>query len=320
MGRANLDEFGAALLALGQEHPELRVLTSDSRGSGKLIPYGKTLPNQIVEVGIAEQNLVGMAAGLAAAGKLVFAVSPACFLTARSLEQIKNDVCYSDRPVKLVGISAGVSYGALGTTHHSLHDLAVLRAIHNIAIVVPADNWETRSAIRAAMAYPGPVYLRFGKQPMPNLHGDASHFVIGQAITVHEPDSSAAVDVTFVATGETVAPARQAAGLLAQVGLSTRVISMHTVKPLDTMTLLQAARRTRALLTVEEHSVHGGLGGACAETLLQAGVWIPFCIVGIPDEYTATGSQGEIFAHYGITPGGLADRAQTLIRAADTTH
>lgn len=316
MGRANLDEFGATLLALGQAHPHLRVVTSDSRGSGKLVAFGKTLPDQIVEVGIAEQNLVGIAAGLTAAGKAVFAVSPACFLTARGLEQIKNDVCYSDRPVKLVGISAGVSYGALGSTHHSLHDFAVLRAIHNLAIIAPADNWETRAALRAALDYPGPVYLRFGKRPMPDLHGADSRFVIGQAITVREPDPNATVDITFVATGETVAVAYDAADRLAQTGLTSRVISMHTVKPLDTAALAQAAQRTRVLLTVEEHSVYGGLGGACAEFLLQSGIYLPFQIVAIPDDYTMTGSQQDIFDHYGITAEGLAERAQQQLSVA----
>ena len=150
MGRANLEEFADTLLALAKEDRQILAVTSDSRGSGKLGPFGQALPKQIVEVGIAEQNLVGIAAGLAAAGKKSFAVSPACFLTARALEQIKNDVCYSDVPATLVGISAGVSYGALGSTHHSLHDLAALRAIHNITIIVPADNFETREAIRAA--------------------------------------------------------------------------------------------------------------------------------------------------------------------------
>ena len=145
------------------------VVTSDSRGSGKLVPFAMELPQQIVEVGIAEQNLVGVAAGLAAAGKIPFAVSPACFLTARSLEQIKNDVCYSDNPVKVIGISAGVSYGALGTTHHSLHDLAVLRAINNIDIVVPADNFESTQAIHAAAAQTRPIYVRFGKAAMYDL-------------------------------------------------------------------------------------------------------------------------------------------------------
>ena len=169
LAQANLEVFSATLLELARENPDLLVVTSDSRGSAKLAPFAKAVPGQIVEVGIAEQNLVGVAAGLAAAGKTVFAVSPACFLTARSLEQIKNDLCYSDRPVKAVGISAGVSYGALGSTHHSLHDYAVLRAIHNITIVAPADNFESREAVRAAAQLPAPGYLRFGKKRMPHL-------------------------------------------------------------------------------------------------------------------------------------------------------
>src|ERR1700759_1324337 len=157
MGRANLDEFAATLMELAKANPNIVAVTSDSRGSGKLGPFGQALPKQLVEVGIAEKNLVGITAGIAACRKKSFGVSPACFLTARSLEQIKNDVCYSDVPAVLVGISSGVSYGALGTMHHSLHDLAVLRAIHNLAIVVPADNFESRAAIRAAGKSPKPV-------------------------------------------------------------------------------------------------------------------------------------------------------------------
>src|SRR6185437_9738379 len=151
-GRPNLEVFAEALLELARDDRQVLAVTSDSRGSGKLGPFGKALPEQIIEVGIAEQNLVGIAAGLAAAGKCVFAVSPACFLTARALEQIKNDVAYSDNPVKLVGISAGVSYGALGSTHHSLHDFAALRAINNLIVAAPADNFETEQAIREAAA------------------------------------------------------------------------------------------------------------------------------------------------------------------------
>src|ERR1700743_1622274 len=150
MGRVNLDEFAATLLELAKANPNIVAVTSDSRGSGKLAPYGKALPKQIVEVGIAEQNLVGITAGLAACGKKSFGVSPSCFLTARSLEQIKNDICYSDVPATTVGISSGVSYGALGSTHHSLHDFAVLRAINNLTIIAPADNFESREAVRFA--------------------------------------------------------------------------------------------------------------------------------------------------------------------------
>jgi len=163
----NQDVFAKTLERLASTDRNIIAVTSDSRGSGKLGPFGQQFPEQLVEVGIAEQNLVGVAAGIASCGKKVFAVSPACFLTARSLEQIKNDIAYSDNPATIVGISAGVSYGALGSTHHSLHDFAVLRAIHNITIVAPADNYETEQAVELAAASESPVYLRFGKKPMP---------------------------------------------------------------------------------------------------------------------------------------------------------
>src|SRR2546421_793120 len=176
MGRANLEIFAETLLVLAKADRNVLVVTSDSRGSGKLGPFADALPQQIVEIGIAEQNLVGIAAGLASAGKDVYAVSPACFLTARALEQIKNDVCYSDQPVKVIGISAGVSYGALGTTHHSLHDLAALRAINNIDIIVPADNLETRHTICAAAERSRPIYIRFGKAPLYSLHDSSVRF------------------------------------------------------------------------------------------------------------------------------------------------
>ena len=181
MGRANLDEFAATLEELAKANPNIVAVTSDSRGSGKLAPFGKALPKQIVEVGIAEQNLVGITAGLAACGKKSFGVSPGCFLTARSLEQIKNDICYSDVPAVLVGISSGVSYGALGTTHHSLHDLAVLRAINNLTIMVPADNFESRQAILAAASATKPVFVRFGKAAMYHLHQPNTKFEAGRA-------------------------------------------------------------------------------------------------------------------------------------------
>jgi transketolase len=307
---ANLEVFASTLLKLAREDSDLLVVTSDSRGSAKLAPFAKAAPGQIVEVGIAEQNLVGIAAGLAAVGKNVFAVSPACFLTARSLEQIKNDVCYSDRPVSLVGISAGVSYGALGTTHHSLHDFAVLRAIHNITIVAPADNFETREAIKAAADLSTPAYLRFGKKTMPHLPRAKPGFELGKASLVRQGN-----DITFIACGETVAPAVAAAEMLAGDGIECRVISMHTIKPLDKSAVLEAATETRGLITVEEHSVHGGLGEACASLLLQSGLFAHFKIVGFPDEHTVTGNQQEIFQHYGIDGPGLAATARKLIAA-----
>jgi transketolase len=309
MGRANLEEFAATLEELAKVNPNIVAVTSDSRGSGKLAPFGKALPKQIVEVGIAEQNLVGITAGLAACGKKSFGVSPSCFLTARSLEQIKNDICYSDVPAVLIGISSGTSYGALGTTHHSLHDLAVLRAINNITIIVPADNFETRQAIQFAAKASKPVFVRFGKAAMFNLHKPETKFETGKAITLRDGD-----DVAFIATGETVIHALLAAGHLAERGLNCRVISMHSVKPLDTETILKAGRDCKAVVTVEEHMVNGGLGEACAAVLLQAGVNKPFRIVAIPDEETVPGAQADIFRHYGISMEGLSETAMKLLK------
>jgi transketolase len=308
LGRSNLEVFADTLLELGQQNKNILVVTGDSRGSGKLVTFGQKLPEQIVEVGIAEQNLVGISAGLASTGKRVFAVSPASFLTARALEQIKNDIAYSDIPVKLIGISAGVSYGALGATHHSLHDLAALQAVNNIHIVVPADNFEARNAIESSMDYPYPLYIRFGKKSLPHLHDTNTNFEIGKAIVLNTGS-----DVTFIASGETVFRAVEACNLLEEQGISCGVISMHTIKPLDEGTILEAARNTRAIITVEEHSIHGGLGSACASFLLQEGLRNPFKIIGIPDEYIVNGSQDEIFEHYGITPDGLAQSARDLI-------
>ena len=308
MGPANLDEFAATLAELARADRNIIAVTSDSRGSGKLGPFGQELPGQLVEVGIAEQNLVGVTAGLAAAGKKPFGVSPACFLTARSLEQIKNDVCYSDVPATLVGISAGVSYGALGSTHHSLHDFAALRAIHNICIVAPADNSETRAAVRAAATSNKPMYLRFGKAATYSLHGREAKFEPGKSIALRHGN-----DAALIATGETVIHALLAAGQLARHGVACRVISMHTVKPLDVEAVLKAGRECRAILNVEEHSIHGGLGEACAAALMQDGGNMPFRIIGIPDEETVTGSQAEIFRHYGITMEGLSEAVMQLV-------
>jgi transketolase len=322
--KANLDVFSTTLQELAQHDRDIVVVTSDSRGSGKLGPFGQKFPAQHIEVGIAEQNLVGVAAGLASAGKKVFAVSPACFLTARALEQIKNDVAYSNNPVKVIGISAGVSYGALGSTHHSLHDFAALRAINNMMIVAPADNYETEQAIRLAAETNEPLFLRFGKkvmQPLKEVNDD--EFVFGKGRVITEGN-----DAAIIATGETVYPALQAANKLKEQNIAATVISMHTIKPLDTALLKHVAQKCKVIITVEEHSVYGGLGEACASWLLQnaisdEGVKSPsfggrwggsFKIIGIPDEYTVTGSQQDIFNHYGINENGIADTVMTLLR------
>ncbi|MBS1653590.1 MAG: transketolase family protein [Bacteroidetes bacterium] len=307
--KPNQDVFSETLQRLAENDSDIIVVTSDSRGSGKLVPFGKKFPQQIVEVGIAEQNLVGVAAGLSSCNKKVFAVSPACFLTARSLEQVKNDVCYSDHPVTLVGISAGISYGALGSTHHSLHDFAAFRAINNITIVVPADNYETVKATELAAASDKPVYLRFGKKVMASLKEDNSDgFAFGKGRIITEGD-----DVAIIANGETVLPAVQAAKKLKERNIHATVVSMHTIKPLDTELLFTLADKCKGIITVEEHSVNGGLGEAVASSLLQRGYTKPFKIMGIPDEYTVTGSQVEIFNHYGISEDGIASEVIQLL-------
>jgi transketolase len=308
--RANLEVFSGTLQHLAETDRDIIVVTSDSRGSGKLVPFGQKFPEQIVEIGIAEQNLVGVSAGLASTGKKVFAVSPACFLTARALEQIKNDVAYSNNPVKLIGISAGVSYGALGSTHHSLHDFAVLRTINNMIIVAPADNFETEQAIRLAAETNVPVYIRFGKKQMPLLSESEKSFEFGKGRIVREGS-----DLTIIATGETVAPGLKAAEQLENDhNISATVVSMHTIKPLDYKLLASVATPGNPIVTIEEHSVYGGLGEACASFLIQNGYHNRFKIIGIPDEYTVTGSQQEIFNHYGISGDGIAAAALGLCR------
>jgi transketolase len=320
--KSNLEIFSETLQSLAENDRDITVVTSDSRGSGKLVPYGQRFPEQIVEVGIAEQNLVGVAAGLASMGKKTFAVSPACFLTARSLEQIKNDICYSDNPVKLIGISAGVSYGALGSTHHSLHDFAVLRAINNITIVAPADNYETEEVIRAAVSFEKPIYIRFGKKIMPDLitnyelritnyesENTPHSFQIGKGRIVREGS-----DLTFIATGEGVLPAFEAAEKLSKEnGIESCVVSMHTIKPLDTELLSVLAENKKPIITVEEHSINGGLGEAIASFLFQNNFRNKFKIVGLPDDHTVSGSQNEIFEHYGISENGLTKTALKMI-------
>jgi len=307
--KPNQDVFAETLEQLAITDRNIIAVTSDSRGSGKLVSFGKKFPKQIVEVGIAEQNLVGVAAGLGSCNKKVFAVSPACFLTTRALEQIKNDICYSDHPVTVVGISAGVSYGALGSTHHSLHDFAALRAINNMIVVAPADNFETEQATLLAAESEQPVYLRFGKKVMPLLKQDeAEKFVFGKGRIITEGS-----DVAIVANGETVHPALQAANALKEMGIQATVVSMHTIKPLDTELLGKLAESCGAIITVEEHSVCGGLGEACASWLLQHGYKKPFKIIAIPDEYIVTGSQLEIFRHYGISEKGIAKEVLSLL-------
>ena len=308
IGKANLEVFAETLLQEAKLNKNIVAVTSDSRGSGKLVPFGEQLPYQLIEVGIAEQNLVGVCAGLSAVGKKVFGVSPSSFLTARSLEQIKNDIAYSNQPVVLVGISAGISYGQLGATHHSIHDFAVLRAINNISIVSPADNFETAEVIKKSLDYDKPLFIRYGKKPTLNLHKEGQKFEIGKAIIVNQGD-----EIVLIATGETVQRAYLASQILKKEGLNATVISMHTIKPFDKETFLEAVSNAKVLISIEEHSIYGGLGEICASIISQEKININFKILGIPDEYMINGSQSEVLDHYDMAPHKISNLAKALI-------
>ena len=307
-GRPNLEVFAETLLIEAKKNPNIMVATSDSRGSGKLVLYGKELPKQIIEVGIAEQNLVGVSAGLSAAGKKVFAVSPASFLTARSLEQIKADIAYSDHPVCLIGISAGISYGQLGSTHHSIHDYAVLRCINNISIVAPADNFETSEAIKQAVNFSSPLYLRFGKKPMMDISNENKDFKIGKAKFVTKGE-----DVLLIASGETVQRAYLAAQLLSEKNIHATVISMHTIKPFDAKTFLTESKKSKVIISIEEHSIYGGLGEQCASLLAQHNINAKFQILGIPDEYMINGTQSDVLDYYNMSPEKISNTVISLL-------
>ncbi|WP_042196340.1 transketolase family protein [Paenibacillus camerounensis] len=306
---ANRQVICETLLELAKDDRDIIVLASDSRGSAAMGPFAKAYPEQFVEVGIAEQNIVGMSAGLAHSGKKPFVTSPACFLSMRSIEQVKVDVAYSRTNVKLIGISGGISYGALGMSHHSVQDIAVARAIPGLAIVLPADRHETKKMTEALVQYEGGVYVRIGRNAVEDVYeSDEYDFEIGKAVTMRQGQ-----DVTVIATGETVRVALDAADLLAEAGMSCRVINMHTIKPLDEATILAAARETGGIVTVEEHSIFGGLGAAVAEVVVQ-NYPIPMKVIGIPDEPAIAGKTAEVFRHYGITAENVKEVATELIQ------
>lgn len=305
---ANRQAISETLLELGRKNRDLLVLTSDSRGSASMVNFGEELPEQIVEVGIAEQNIVGIASGLAHSGKKPFVASPACFLSMRSIEQIKVDIAYSQTNVKLIGISGGVSYGALGMSHHSVQDLAVTRAIPGLDVMMPADRHEAKKMIEALVDYERPVYVRIGRNPVEDSYLSEDYdFQIGKAVTMNEGN-----DITIIAAGETVRVALDTADALMSEGISCRVINMHTIKPLDEKAIIKAAKETGRIITIEEHSVYGGLGSAVSEVISQ-NYPVPIKILGIPDEPAITGNSKEVFNYYGLSVNNVSNLAKQMI-------
>lgn len=279
--------FIDALTQAAADDPRIWLLTGDL-GFSVLEPFRARFPRRFVNVGVAEQNLTGIAAGLASCGKIVFTYSIANFPTLRCVEQIRNDVCYNELPVKIVSVGGGFAYGPQGYTHHGLEDLAILRTLPGMAVLAPGDPVEARLAVRAVCEWPGPCYLRLGKAREPVVHTAPPPFEIGRAILVRD-----GADLTFLSTGGMLPYAVETAAHLAVAEkIEVRVLSMHTLKPLDEAAVLAAAGETGGVVTVEEHSVTGGLGSAVADVLAQAGIATGFRKFGAPDRLLhAVGSQ-----------------------------
>jgi len=304
--------FTDTLTELASNDREIVVLTTDARGSVTLEGFAQKLPGQFVEIGIAEQDSVGIGAGLARCGKKVFVCGPACFLSARSLEQVKVDVAYARTNVKIIGVSGGVSYGALGTSHHSLHDLAVMRALNGITVILPCDAHQTREMTRKLADFKGPVYVRMGRNAVPDVYTEGNTpFEIGKANMLLDGS-----DITIIGTGETVRHALDAGLSLRDAGIFARVLDMHTIKPLDTEALEKAARETGRIITAEEHSVYGGLGAAAAEYLSQ-NYPVKMRILGIPDEPAISGTSPEVFKYYGISGENIHKTAMEMVGRKD---
>ena len=296
------------LMEAAKTDKDVVVLCSDSRGSASLTKFAETYPAQFVEMGIAEQDLVSVAAGLASCGKKAFAASPACFLSTRSYEQAKIDCAYSNTNVTLIGISGGVSYGALGMSHHSAQDIAAMSALPNMRVYLPSDRFQTAKLIQALLKDTKPAYLRVGRNPVEDVYSETEcPFEMDKATVLAER-----IDLVLIACGEMVRPALDAAALLKEQGISAGVLDMYCVKPLDKEAVIRAASGAKAVLTVEEHAPYGGLGSMVAQVV---GETCPRRVknLSLPDAPVITGTSKEVFAYYGLDAAGIAKSAMELL-------
>lgn len=300
------DAFVATLENLAAKNTDIVAVCNDSVGSSKLAGFSARFPDRLVNVGIAEQNMVGVGAGLANGGKIPFVCAASCFLTGRALEQIKADVAYSQTNVKLCGISSGMAYGELGPTHHSIEDFAWTRVLPGLVVIAPADAAETSSATQFAAQYPGAVFLRLSRVGVPDIFMPDHQFKMGKADTIREGHH-----LTIIANGTLTHRALASANLLAEHGVEARVLNMATVSPIDTVAIVNAAKETGAILTCEEHSVHGGLGSAIAEVVVQH-CPVPMKILGVPGIFAPTGSANYLLDEFGMSPEGISDAARAL--------
>ena len=300
--------FSQKILQEAKKDKDIIVVCTDSRGSASLGSYPQELPDQFVEMGIAEQNSVTVSAGMANMGKKVFAIGPASFYSMRSAEQVKVDVAYSHNNVKIIGISGGISYGALGATHHSLQDIALMRSIPNLIVEIPSDANQMTGLVDAFLADETPAYIRVGRGAVPVLYPEGVKVEIGKAIKWGDGK-----DVGMIACGQMVSRALDAQKLLEEQGIHATVLDMHTIKPLDEQAVIDLARECGCILTVEEHSLYGGLGGAVAE-VVTANEPVPVAIAAIPDEDVPNGEDSQVFEYLKLDGPGLCERAKELMK------
>jgi transketolase len=300
--------FGETLVDLATADDRIVVVVSDAVGSSNLKGFQSKFPDRLINVGIAEQNEIGIAAGLSTGGYLPFVCAPAPFLTGRALEQIKVDLAYSRNNVKIVGMSSGFAYGALGATHHSVEDFAWTRVLPNLIVIAPADPMETSQAVKAAAEHQGPVFLRVSRLPVPAVHAPDYKLKFGSAVQLR-----AGNDVTLIANGILVSRALDAAELLAADGISARVLNMATVSPIDEVAIEAAARETGRIVTIEEHQAKGGMGSAVAEVVVQTHP-VPMRILGVPGIFAPTGSAQWLLKRFGLEADGIRDAALELTR------
>jgi len=302
------DAYMSALEEMAAADPRVCAVANDSLSSAKLKNFKAKFPDRFVNVGIAEQNMVGVGAGLANGGMVPYVCGAACFLTARAMEQVKVDLAYSKSNVKLCAMSPGMAYGQLGPTHHSIEDLAWMRVLPNMAVIVPADPIETAAAMRYSLVHEGPMFLRIARVPVPRVHGDEYIFKLGKAVELR-----AGNDITLMANGLLVSRALDAALALERRGISARVLNMSSVKPLDREAILDAARRTAGIVTAEEALVAGGLGGAVAEVLALEHP-APMRMLGVPDTFAPTGTAEFLLEHFGLTAASIERAAVELLK------
>ncbi len=306
---ATREAYGAALVELGQKNHAVVVLDADLSKSTKTFDFSQKFSNRFFNMGIAEQNMMGTAAGLAAAGKIAFASTFAVFATGRVYDQIRNSIAYPRLNVKIGATHAGLTVGEDGASHQSVEDIALMRCLPNMTVFVPADSVETRSAVLAAAEIDGPVYIRLGRSEVPVLHDKANFsFIPGRAIKLCEGK-----DATIIACGIMVGAALEAAEQLANQGVSVRVLDMHTIKPLDVDAVVEAAQATGAIITAEEHSIIGGLGGAVAEALVE-NYPVPMCRVGVRDTFGESGKPQDLLEKYGLTAHYLARALREVLQ------